>query len=81
MTKSPKIVILDGYAANPGDLSWEEMEKLGDLTVYPHVPANEEELLEKSKEVFVIKFLNKKIPLFSYQKYKQFFFNLKERNK
>ena len=30
MTNRPKIVILDGYAANPGDLSWEEMEKLGE---------------------------------------------------
>lgn len=29
-----KIVILDGYVANPGDLSWEGLEKLGDLTVY-----------------------------------------------
>ncbi|CUX47901.1 D-2-hydroxyacid dehydrogenase [Clostridium sp. C105KSO13] len=29
-----KIVILDGYTENPGDLSWEEMEALGELTVY-----------------------------------------------
>lgn len=29
-----KIVILDGYTENPGDLSWEGLEKLGDLTVY-----------------------------------------------
>lgn len=29
-----KIVILDGYTENPGDLSWAEMEKLGELTVY-----------------------------------------------
>jgi glycerate dehydrogenase len=29
-----KIVILDGYTENPGDLSWEGFEKLGDLTVY-----------------------------------------------
>jgi len=29
-----KIVVLDGYAANPGDISWEPMEKLGELTVY-----------------------------------------------
>ena len=29
-----KIVILDGYTANPGDLSWKELEDMGSLTVY-----------------------------------------------
>lgn len=29
-----KIVVLDGYIENPGDLSWEPLEKLGELTVY-----------------------------------------------
>lgn len=29
-----KIIILDGYTENPGDLSWGEFEKLGELTVY-----------------------------------------------
>lgn len=29
-----KIVILDAYAANPGDLSWDEFAALGELTVY-----------------------------------------------
>lgn len=29
-----KIVILDAYAANPGDLSWDEFVALGELTVY-----------------------------------------------
>lgn len=29
-----KIVILDGYCENPGDLSWESLEALGELTVY-----------------------------------------------
>ena len=29
-----KIVVLDGYTENPGDLSWSELEKLGDVTVY-----------------------------------------------
>ena len=29
-----KIVVLDGYGLNPGDLSWEEMQALGELTVY-----------------------------------------------
>ena len=29
-----KIVILDGYTENPGDLSWDALAALGDLTVY-----------------------------------------------
>ena len=29
-----KIVVLDGYALNPGDLSWSELEQAGQLTVY-----------------------------------------------
>lgn len=29
-----KIVVLEGYAANPGDLSWTPLEQLGELTVY-----------------------------------------------
>lgn len=29
-----KIVVLDGYTENPGDLSWSALEKLGDVTVY-----------------------------------------------
>ena len=29
-----KIVVLDAYTENPGDLSWAELEKLGELTVY-----------------------------------------------
>ena len=28
-----KIVVLDGYTENPGDLSWDELAKLGDVTV------------------------------------------------
>jgi len=34
-----KIVVLDGYTLNPGDLSWEGFEKLGDITVYDRTPA------------------------------------------
>ena len=29
-----KIVILDGYATNPGDLSWDEVKVLGECTIY-----------------------------------------------
>ena len=36
-----KIVILDGYTENPGDLSWEELGTLGALTVYDRTPEAE----------------------------------------
>ncbi|MBE6984593.1 MAG: D-2-hydroxyacid dehydrogenase [Ruminococcaceae bacterium] len=36
-----KIVILDGYASNPGDLSWQELEKYGTLTVYERTTPEE----------------------------------------
>ncbi|MDD4075193.1 MAG: D-2-hydroxyacid dehydrogenase [Eubacteriales bacterium] len=36
-----KIVILDGYTENPGDLSWEGLSALGALTVYDRTSANE----------------------------------------
>lgn len=32
-----KIVVLDGYTENPGDLSWDELAKLGELVVYDRV--------------------------------------------
>lgn len=35
-----KIVVLDGYTENPGDLSWEGMEALGELKVYDRTPAD-----------------------------------------
>ena len=35
-----KIVVLDGHALNPGDLSWGGLEALGDLTVYDRTPAH-----------------------------------------
>lgn len=35
-----KIVVLDGYTENPGDLSWEGLENLGELTVYDRTPAD-----------------------------------------
>ena len=35
-----KIVVLDGYTENPGDLSWDELNKLGELKVYDRTPAD-----------------------------------------
>ena len=35
-----KIVVLDGYGLNPGDLSWDDFEQIGQLTVYDRTPAD-----------------------------------------
>ena len=40
-----KIVVLDGYTENPGDLSWDELEKLGELTVYDRTAYAESPLI------------------------------------
>ena len=40
-----KIVVLDGYTENPGDLSWTELEKLGQLTVYDRTAYGESPLI------------------------------------
>lgn len=36
-----QIVVLDGYTLNPGDISWQSLEALGTLTVYPRTRADE----------------------------------------
>lgn len=33
-----KITILDGHAANPGDISWDAIKEFGDVTVYERTP-------------------------------------------
>ena len=43
-----KIVILDGYTADPGDLSWGELERIGEVTVYDRTRA--EETVERARE-------------------------------
>lgn len=47
-----KIVELDGYAANPGDLSWDGFKELGELTVYDRTAP--EDVLERAKGAQVI---------------------------
>ena len=36
-----KIVVLDGYSANPGDLSWDELKAMGEVTVYDRTSPSE----------------------------------------
>ena len=40
-----KIVVLDGHAENPGDLSWQGLETLGDVTVYERTDVHDEALI------------------------------------
>lgn len=47
-----KIVVLDGYALNPGDLSWSGMEALGELVVYDRTSPSE--LMERSADAEVL---------------------------
>ena len=43
---SMKIVVLDGYTLNPGDLSWQGLEDLGECCVYDYTPP--EQTLERA---------------------------------
>ena len=46
------IVILDGYTANPGDLSWQGLERVGMLTVYDRT--RPEDVVERAKEADIV---------------------------
>jgi glycerate dehydrogenase len=54
-----RIVVLDGYTLNPGDLSWAGIEAFGELTVYERTP--KEKILERSEGAEVL--LTNKTPL------------------
>ena len=47
-----KIVILDGFTANPGDLSWKGLEELGTLTVYDRT--RPEETVARAADVDIV---------------------------
>jgi glycerate dehydrogenase len=56
-----KIVVLDGYTLNPGDLSWDELEKFGDLTVYDRTSYDlneQDKVIERVGEAEIV-FTNK----------------------
>src|SRR5699024_3918425 len=54
-----KIVVLDGYTLNPGDLSWKALEKNGDLTIYDRTP--EDKIVERSGDAQIV--LINKVPM------------------
>lgn len=54
-----KIVVLDGYTLNPGDISWAALEKLGEVKLYDRT--SPDEILERSKDAGVL--LSNKTPV------------------
>lgn len=56
---SVKIVVLDGFALNPGDLSWDGLRALGELTVYDRTDA--ENILPRIADAEIV--LSNKTPL------------------
>jgi len=53
------IVVLDGYTLNPGDLSWNKMEKLGNLTIYERT--SPDKVYERTKDAAIV--LTNKTPI------------------
>ena len=47
-----KIVVLDGFTVNPGDLAWNDLKELGDLTVYERTP--KELIVERCKGAEIV---------------------------
>lgn len=47
-----KIVVLDGYTLNPGDLSWDGLKSLGDCTIYDRTPP--EEVVARAQDAQIV---------------------------
>lgn len=47
-----KIVILDGYTLNPGDLSWDSLKEFGDVTIYDRTP--KEKIVERISDAEIV---------------------------
>ncbi|MBR4549975.1 MAG: D-2-hydroxyacid dehydrogenase [Oscillospiraceae bacterium] len=56
-----KIVILDGYTENPGDMSWEALEGFGELTVYDRTPYDDAEIARRIGDAEIV--LTNKCPI------------------
>jgi len=54
-----RIVVLDGYTENPGDLSWKGFEELGELTVYDRTPIDDEKEIRRRIEEAQVVYTNK----------------------
>src|SRR6476620_11088713 len=54
-----KIAVLDGYALNPGDLTWDSLKQIGTVEIHDRTP--EDLVLARAKEAEVV--LTNKTPL------------------
>jgi len=54
-----KIVVLDGYALNPGDLSWDRFKAFGEIVVYDRTSVDE--IVERSDGAEIV--LTNKVPI------------------
>ena len=54
-----KIVVLDGFTLNPGDLSWDELKSLGDCEIYDRTPP--EEVVKRAADAEIV--LTNKAPV------------------
>ena len=46
-----KIVVLDGYTLNPGDLSWDELASMGECEIFDRTPAGQTIARAKNAEI------------------------------
>ncbi len=56
-----KIVALDGFTLNPGDLSWDEWRQYGELIVHPRTAPDTTAIVERSKDAAAL--ITNKVPL------------------
>lgn len=56
-----KIVILDGYTENPGDLSWDALREFGELTIYDRSNGGETQVIERIGDAEIV--LTNKTPI------------------
>jgi glycerate dehydrogenase len=54
-----KIVVLDGYSLNPGDMTWDPIHRIGHATIYDRTP--DELIVERARDAHVV--LTNKTPL------------------
>ena len=58
-----KITVLDGYTLNPGDLSWDSFSQMGELSVYPRTPLEDDIIVQRIGDSEAV--LTNKTPLTS----------------
>ncbi len=56
-----KLVILDGYTENPGDLSWDNLKRFGELTVYDRTAYNDDAVIKNIGDAEIV--LTNKTPI------------------